>query len=382
MPSRSGISPSASSAADAPVVAEELRVRDRLDEGAWRSFVDTQPDGNIFHTPEMARVFERTKHHRSTVLAATDSSGFPHALIAPVEVALIGGPVRSWTSRAVAYGGLLCSDDVPGRAGARQLLAEHRRATGRRSLFTELRHLSDASFLRGILEADGFSHEDHLNFHIDLERPEDGLWRGLSKTAQQRVRSGQRKGVVMEEVSGEPDLDQTYSLLCDVYKRVGVPLAHRSLFSAAQSILHPLGMFKVFAARLDERIVATRYVLLYKGRILDWYAGADRAFASSSPSEVLVWQILRWGQEHGYRIFDFGGAGRPDEPYGPRAFKAKFGGTLVNFGRDVLVHAPIRLRLSRSGYVVGRRLVWHRADTRKPNTIDSARPSERSLRSG
>jgi serine/alanine adding enzyme len=359
---------SASSAANGRAVAGKIHVTDRIDERAWRAFVDAQPDSNIFHTPEMSRVFERAEHHRTNALAATDASGIPVALLAPVEVTLIGGPLRSWTSRAVAYGGLLCSGDSVGRDGARQLLADYRRVTGRRPLFTELRHLSDASLFRNILEADGFSHEDHLNFLIDLDRPEEILWGGLSKTAQQRVRSGQRKGVVIEEVTDELRLEQTYPVLDDVYKRVGVPLADRSLFQAALSILQPLGMFRIFAARLGERIIATRYVLLYKDKIVDWYAGADRAFASWSPSEVLVWQVLRWGQEHGYRTFDFGGAGRPDEPYGPREFKAKFGGELVNFGRDVLVHAPTRLRLSRSSYAVGRRLLWHRADARKRRT--------------
>jgi serine/alanine adding enzyme len=55
-------------------------------------------------------------------------------------------------------------------------------------------------------------------------------------------------------------------------------------------------------------------------------------------------------------VFDFGGAGRPDEPYGPREFKSKFGGELVDYGRDVLVHGPVRLRVSRSAYAVARRL--------------------------
>jgi serine/alanine adding enzyme len=357
-----------SSAANGRAVATEIRVTNRIDERAWRAFVDSQPDSNIFHTPEMCRVFERAEHHRINTWAATDAFGTPVALLPAVEVTLVGGPMRSWTSRAVVYGGLLCSRDSVGREGVRQLLVGYRRVTGRRPLFTELRHMSDASNFRDLLEAEGFAHEDHLDFLIDLDRPEESVWGGLSRSAQQRVRSGQRKGVVIEDVTDEPRLELTYPMLDDVYRRVGVPLADRSLFHAAMSILHPQGMFRIFSARLGERIIATRYVLLYRDTMVDWYAGADRAFAAYSPSEVLVWRILRWGQEHGYRTFDFGGAGRPDERYGPREFKAKFGGDLVNFGRDVLVHAPIRLRLSRSGYAVARRLLWRRAGTRQPKT--------------
>jgi serine/alanine adding enzyme len=363
---------SVSSAADGRTVPGALHVPDRIDERAWRAFLEAQPDSNVFHTPEMCRVFDRARHHRPNVLAATDASGTPVALLTSVEVTLVGGPLRSWTSRAVAYGGLLSADSSLGREGVRSLLASHRRATGRRPLFTELRHVSEASLVRDILDAEGFSHEDHLNYLIDLDRPEEILWGGLSRTAQQRVRSGQRKGIVIEDVTDELRLEQTYPLLDDVYKRVGVPFADRSLFQAAMSILHPRGMFRIFSARLGERIVATRYVLLHRDRIVDWYAGADRAFASFSPSEILVWQILRWGRERGYGIFDFGGAGRPAEPYGPREFKAKFGGELVNFGRDVLVQAPVRLRVSRSGYAVARRLLRRRASTRRQGVAEDA----------
>jgi serine/alanine adding enzyme len=357
---------SRSLAADGGTASYAVGVTDRMDEDAWRAFVDAHPDGNIFHTPEMRRVFDGARHHRTSVWSATDVSGRPVAMLAPVEVTLVGGPLRRWTSRAVAYGGLLCSDDPVGRDGARLLLSAYRRATGRRTMFTELRHLSDPSSYLGVLEAAGFSHEDHLDFLIDLDRPEETLWGALSKTAQQRVRGGGRKGVVVEEITGEAGVEQTYPLLQKVYTGVGVPLADVSLFRGAQTILHPLGMFKIFAARLGDTIVGTRYVLLYKDRIVDWYAGLDRTFAQYSPNEVLVWHVLRWGRDHGYRVFDFGGAGRPDEPYGPREFKAKFGGELVNFGRDVLVHAPTRLRTSRTAYAAARRVVWRRGGDRKP----------------
>ena len=36
----------------------------------------------------------------------------------------------------------------------------------------------------------------------------------------------------------------------------------------------------------------------------------------------------------------FGGAGKPDKPYGVRDYKLKFGGQLVNWGRFEKVHKP------------------------------------------
>jgi serine/alanine adding enzyme len=67
---------------------------------------------------------------------------------------------------------------------------------------------------------------------------------------------------------------------------------------------------------------------------------------------------LQWGAENGYRLYDFGGAGKPGEVYGVRDFKAKFGGRLVEYGRFTVTHAPIRIRLSKLGYRIYQQLPW------------------------
>jgi serine/alanine adding enzyme len=340
----------------------------QLEEPAWRDFVARQPGANIFHTPEMTDVFAQARGHRVSTWGATDAAGVLRALFLPVEVALGGhlprvarGVTRALTSRAVAYGGAACAGDEAGYQALGELLAAYRRHAPH-VLFTEVRHISDAPGMSGALRAAGFVHERHLNYLIRLDRPEGHLWAALSRSARQRIRSGERKGVVVEAVAvtpgaqGSVEAGQAYRLLDQVYRRARVPLADRSLFDAAVAVLGPRAMCRLVTARLGSEVIGARFVLLHKGRMIDWYAGSDRSFAAFSPNEVLVWHVLRWGRAQGFELFDFGGAGRPDQHYGPREFKAKFGGELVDLGRDVLVHTPLRLRLSRAGYDLGRRL--------------------------
>jgi serine/alanine adding enzyme len=346
-----------------------FQVTRQLDEQAWRDFVAAQPGTNIFHTPEMTEVFARARGHRVSTWAVTDTAGFPHAVLFPVEVALGGhlprlaqGLTRVMTARAVAYGGVACTGDEAGSRALGELLRAYRRQTAAQVLFTEVRHVSDVSHVRAALRAAGFAHERHLNYLIRLDRPDADLWAALSRSARQRVRSAERKGVVVEPVAmtpgarGQGEAGEAYHLLEQVYRRARVPLADRSLFDAAVSVLGPRAMCHLVTARLGGEMIGARFVLVHKGRIIDWYAGSDRSFAAYSPNEVLVWHMLRWGREQGFDLFDFAGAGRPDQHYGPREFKAKFGGELVDFGRDVLVHTPMRLRISRAGYSVSRRL--------------------------
>jgi len=141
------------------------------------------------------------------------------------------------------------------------------------------------------------------------------------------------------------------------YARAQVPLADLSLFEAVFDILVPQGMAKMLLAQVDGRYVAASVEVPYKDVIYSWYSGYDPAFQKVYPNDNLVWHILEWGAKNGYRCFDFGGAGRPDEDYGPRDFKAKFGGTLVSYGRHTCVHAPLFLAFSRIGYQIYRKML-------------------------
>jgi serine/alanine adding enzyme len=336
---------------------QNLKIVNTLDEKLWRQFVDQHPQGNVFHTPEMFQVFARTKGHQPSLWAAVNDRGHVLALFLPVLMTLSDGLLRRMTTRAIAYGSVLCAPESEGPTALAALLKAYVKKARCQALFTELRHLSDLSSTQPVLTASGFSFEDHLNYQIDLNRPIEAVWRGISKSGRKAIRRSKSRGVVPEEVPDRSLIPLYYGFLRQTYARAKVPLADISLFEAVFDILVPKGMAKMLLARVDDRYAAASLEIPYKDVIYSWYSGYDRAFRIVYPNDRLVWHILEWGAKNGYRCFDFGGAGRPDEPYGARDFKAKFGGRLVNFGRHTCVHAPFALALSRIGYQVYREMM-------------------------
>jgi lipid II:glycine glycyltransferase (peptidoglycan interpeptide bridge formation enzyme) len=184
----------------------------------------------------------------------------------------------------------------------------------------------------------------------------DKIWNRLDPNAKSNVKKARRKGVVIEEADSPETLRISYSLLQKVYSRIHVPLSNYTLFQATFDILRPKGMAKFFMARTENAYLGTSIILLYKDIVYGWYAGAIPEYSSYKAGDLLNWHILEWGAQNGYNSFDFGGAGKPDEPYGPRDFKAKFGGVLVNYGRNICVHSPQKLMISQIGYQVLRNL--------------------------
>jgi serine/alanine adding enzyme len=328
-----------------------MQIVHHLPEDMWRDYVKNHSQGNIFHTPEMFEVFARIKRHQPTLWAVINDNNQPLVLFLPVEVTLIGGLARHLTTRAVLYGSILSDLSPIGQEALVSLLQAYRQAAKGRLLFTELRNLSNLAPLQPLLQQNGFVYEDHLDYLINLNRPTDEILQNIGQRTRKKIRKGLRDGLVhVTEVTQRAELDQWYHTLQKTYTHAQVPLADRALFEAAFDILYPQGMAKFLLAWVNGVIAACSVELPYKDTIYGWYGGSDRAYSDFYPNELLIWHILEWGTQHGYKVYDFGGAGKPDEEYGVRDFKAKFGGELVCFGRNTCIHVPRLLKLSTWGY--------------------------------
>ncbi len=330
----------------------------RVDGLRWREFVDAHPQGAVFHTPEMFQVFECAKGYSPSVWATIDRDGRVLALLLPSLVTTLPGWLRHLSTRAIVYGSVLCASGAEGQQALALLLRQYRQEVDRAVLFTELRNLSSLDELQPTLREQGFVYEDHLSYVVDLKRPSEAVFHSIGPRTRKHIRRGLRLGqVTIREANTQEDVAAGYHLLRQSYQAARVPLADRSLFEAAFDLLHPKGMIRFLLADVGQTPIAASVELVYKDVIYGWYSGLDRAYGHYLPNELLTWHILQWGAENGYAVYDFGGAGKPGENYGVRNFKAKFGGRLVNYGRNVCVHAPARLRLSQAGYQLVRKFL-------------------------
>lgn len=338
------------------LMQKDLRVVKQLDEGKWKQFVEKHPQGNIFHTPEMFQVFTQAKGFDPMLWAVVRNDGQVEALFLPVQVTL-NNLLRPLTTRAISYGSVLCSPTNAGRRALSLLLNTYVRENRATCLFTELRNISDMQDEQPMLREQGFVYEAYLNYLIDLKPSPEQVFLNIGARTRKNIKHGLNKGeVTLKEVTEPGQLDICYNMLSQTYQAVRVPLANRSLFDAAFDLLHPKKMIRCMLAYVGDAPAAVSVELLYKDVMVGWYGGTDRAFSKYVPYDLLMWEILKWGAENNYRLYDFGGAGKPDEKYGVRDHKAKFGGKLVSYGRNTYVHMPGALWLSRQGYQFVRNL--------------------------
>jgi hypothetical protein len=333
-----------------PPATDRVRVVTALDDRRWEAFAGSHPDASVFHTPEMAAVFADTEGHRPTLWAALGEDDEVRAAFTPVAVSTLPGPLRAVSTRAVAFAAPI------GDPSAVTAVLEAYRGGARGPLFTEVRHHVVDPGRVALLDAQGFVYEPHLNFLIDLTAGEEALWGRVASSARRNVQKARRSGVTIEEADAA-GVAEGYEVLRDVYHRIQVPLPGPTLFEASQRILGPLGRFSMLLARWEGRTIGVLSLLRYRGVVTYWYTGTLREHATLRAGDLLAWHAISTEAASGNRLFDFGGGGRPEEPYGVRDFKAKYGGELIEPGRSVWVAKPVRTRVATVGYGLVRRFL-------------------------
>ena len=318
----------------------DLYVSGEADADDWSRFVHAHPFGNIFQTEELYSVYKRTKNYDPIVLflKSKDTDAI-HGLASGVVINEANVPIRMIASRSIVQGGPLVLDGNNRISELSILLNEYTRRVKNRALYTQIENLYDNKYEFDAIPP--YRREDHLNFLINLDQEEKEIWGQIHKDRRKNINRSVNKGVEIEVLEDREKLGEFYRLLVETYRTVKVPLSDISLFEAAYDILAKKGMAKFFLAKYEGRYIGARVVLTYKDFVYDWYAGAENKSLSLYPNEHLVWHILKWGRVAGYKWFDFGGAGKPDVPYGPREFKRRFGGELVNYGWYEGVHHPV-----------------------------------------
>lgn len=324
----------------------------------WDAYVGMHPKGSIFHTRAMIRVFAETEDIEPYALAAVNDDGNIIALLASFHIKTLKD-FPSMSSRAVQYAEPLCDPTPEGIAALTGLVALHDECMRSRALLAEVRMICAPCIEDQALSLNGYERRDYINFVVDLKTDSDLLWKKVHRRMRQKIRSSHRKGVVVRDDNSSEGIDRFYSLLQSSYARARVPLSGRDLFDNTCRAL-PSGCVRLRTAFHKDKPVASVMTLAFGNRLYSWYGGTQRVHGISAFA-CIVWEDIVWGCQNGFTYYDFGGAGWPHEDYGPRRFKANFGGREVHYGRYVLTYSKLRLRIAEVAYGISRQIgTWSR----------------------
>ena len=319
----------------------------------WDDYVLHHPKGSIFHTLGMQRVFEKTRQNEPWWQAATNQDGNIIAMLTAVRVETVGGLASRFASRSIWFSEPICDDTEEGKEALRALIEAHDQAMRGQILFCEVRPLfAQSSEFQPLVDC-GYQYKDYLNYVVDLKDKAD-LESRVSKSCRKQIRKCAKRGVEIEVVTNYDSIEKMYELVQFSYERSKVPLVDVEIFHNA---LETLGkeVVEVRLAKLDGSVVAAGITLKFKDVVYAWYGGALRV-TGLAPFAALTWHEIESGSNEGFGFYDFGGAGWPDEDYGPRDFKSKFGGELVQYGRYRKIDSAWKLTVATQAFSVVKKI--------------------------
>jgi serine/alanine adding enzyme len=312
------------------------------DERMIYAFIDANPGFQFFQSPVFYQLSLTSKKLRPFYIIAKQEGSIVGVLLACRQVQINLPFIRFLTSRNLIIGGPLVRNQDEQIVNG--LLATYR-IKSPRSLYTQVRNMRDTTGSRAAFLANGFGYEDHLTILVDLGQTEEELWKDVHSKRRNEIRRAEKEGCRVEMVATLETLTHCYDILTEVYHRAKLPLPDFSHFKAMlQHSTETIGL-RIFTAVWKNRIIGCMLCIAWGDTLYDYYAGSYSRYYNKYPNDLLPWAVFKWAKMNGFSRFDFGGAGKPNVPYGVRDYKKKFGGALVSFGRYECVHFPILFRL-------------------------------------
>ena len=334
-----------------------------IDKEAWRTLVKGSATGTWFQTPEAYEFFASMPElfKPFVVGVACDPAGAQTQLrgVCVGYVTVEKSAFKQFlTRRAIIIGGPVLADDCSNeeayalmQAVPQRLMIDDRLKMN--PIFIETRNFNDYSKWKGAFEKAGFLYEPHLNFHVDTSSVEV-VEANLGKSRKRDIRTTIREGVSIKSIydlrfqisdlEREQVVREYYAILENLYKtKVKTPLFPVEFFLELSK--HKDARFLL--TELNGKIVGGTVCVAQEGKCLyEWFAcGEDGVYPHVFPSCYATYAGIRYAAKHNMPRFDMMGAGKPDEAYGVRDFKAKFGGKEVEYGRFLCVTKPLLYKI-------------------------------------
>lgn len=314
-----------------------------IDKQQWQELIDASATATWFQTDE-AYQFYVSVSEMVPFATAVENNGKLRAVCVGYTTKETHTIKQHLTCRAIIIGGPLLADDATDEEVATLLKAI--KLLGDKAIYVETRNFNDYSRWKTVFEANGFAYQPHLNFHVDCTL--ENVLTTMSESRRRQIKKANKSGVELIEATSHKDICSFYNILSDLYKnKVKTPLFPIDFFLK----FYDKGYGKYLLVKYEDTIIGGIMCPILKDKtIYEWFVcGMDDQFKNQYPSVMATYAAIEYANHNSLSRFDFMGAGKPDEAYGVRDFKARFGGKLVEHGRYLCIRKPLLYNIGKLG---------------------------------
>lgn len=193
------------------------------------------------------------------------------------------------------------------------------------------------------------------SFWLELDRTEEKLLAGMKQKTRYNTRLAEKKGVKIIEDNSQEAFEEYWKLTEETTKRQGFYAHTKKYHQLMFDSLCSAGLAHLFRAEHEGKTLATWIVFILNGVMYYPYGASTRDDRNIFASNLMMWEVIKFGKRNGCKLFDMWGSPGPDpklsDPWsGFHRFKEGYGAKLVEFvGTYDLVIDPMLYWLYRVG---------------------------------
>lgn len=214
---------------------------------------------------------------------------------------------------------------------------------------------------------EGRPHFTHYTFQIDLTKDKEEILMDMKSKTRYNVRYAKRNGVKIVEDNSDQAFEEYLKLMGKTTSRQGFYAHNQKYHKQMWETLQPKGIARLFKAVCEGETVVTWIVFVFNNVIYYPYGASSRKHRKKMPSNLMMWEVIKYGKKIGCHTFDMWGSlgpnPDPDHPwYGFHRFKEGYQPQLIEFvGTYDLILDPAKYQI----YTTLNNLRWKWLDLKK-----------------
>lgn len=285
----------------------------------WNAFVQGTPGATLFHLIGWKDAVESTFGHKPHYMMVEEDEQIRGVLpLFEVRSRLFGHALVSVPYGV--YGGIVASDSE-----TEEMLRNSARALAdvMKVDYLELRNLSDGHSTGPEVFSDTndpswIAKDLYVTFQRPIHPDLDENLNAIPRKQRAMVRKGEKAGLV-SRVGGLEDLAAFYAIYATNVRDLGTPVFPLEFFRAQMRALPDAFILSIWK---DGVMVAGVLTFVFGSTLLPYYGGGLREYFDYAINDFMYWELMRYGCEQGYTLFDFG---RSKKETGSYKFKKHWG---------------------------------------------------------
>jgi hypothetical protein len=290
----------------------EAVVEDPSEQKGWNESIFQIPGSSFFHTASWAEVLRKSYNYQPVYIAIREQATLK-ALLPVMEVKSFLTGKRGVSLPFTDY----CEPAVSDATQFQELFAAAV-ALGKKRSWRYLELRGGERF---------FPHEEpsacYYGHTLELADGPQKLFTGLRDAHRRNIKKAE-KAQLDVAISASPEAMQAFRRLNDRTRRDhGLPPQPRCFFQGVYDRILSQGRGFIVLASFRGTAIAANVYFIFGDQILYKYGASDRGYRHLRANNLVMWEAIKWGCEHGYRTLCFGRTEPENE--GLRQFKAGWG---------------------------------------------------------